>query len=184
MEKLKPTQCVSSDANGENISPPTEEEIAHSLHFMSQKYDDLHRFRTGAKDEIQRLSTQLAQVQSKLDRISNAIDQLEDYSYQFNVKLIEVPEMSTTESASSTSSPCVKIFNEMVADVSILDIDRAHRVPTRSDRGSGPKPITCKFVKRLAKEQVMEGRNDVINVNPTAIPEQTFRCLRSESFTI
>ena len=75
----------------------------------------------------------------------------------------------------STSSLCVKIFNEMGADVSILDIDTAHRVPTRSDRGSGPKPIICKFVRRLAKEQVMECRNDLINVNPTAIglPEQT-----------
>lgn len=28
---LKPTQCVSSDAYGENISAPTEEKIAHSL---------------------------------------------------------------------------------------------------------------------------------------------------------
>lgn len=65
-----------------------------------------------------------------------------------------------------------------------LDIDTAHRVPTKSDRGSGPKLIICKFVKRLAKEQVMEVRNNVINVNPTAIPEQTFRCLRSESLTI
>ena len=83
--------------------------------------------------------------------------------------------MSTTESASSASSLCVKIFNEMGADVSILDIDTAHRVPTRSDRGFGPKPIICKFVRRLAKVQVMECRNDVINVNPTAIglPEQT-----------
>ena len=82
---LKPKQCVSSDANGENISALTEEEVAHSLQFVSQKYDVLHRFRTEAKDKLQRLSTQLAQFQSKLDRISNAIDQLEDYSYQFNV---------------------------------------------------------------------------------------------------
>ena len=178
-EKLKqllnPQQCVFSDANGENISATTEEEKAHSLQFMSQKYDDLHRFQTEAKDELHRLRTQLAQVQSKLNRISNAIDQLEDYSYQFNVKLIGVPEMSTTESASSTSSFCVKIFNEMGADVSILDIETAHKVPTRSDQGSGPKPIICKFLRRLAKEQGMECRNDVINVNPTAIglPEQT-----------
>ena len=56
----------------------------------------------------------------------------------------------------------------MGADVSILEIDTAHRVPTRSDRGSGPKPIICKFVRGLAKERVMECRNDVINVNPTA----------------
>ena len=75
---------------------------------MSQKYDDLHRFRAEAKDELHRLGTQLTQVQSKLDRISNAIDQLEDYSYQFNVKLIRVPEMRTTESASSTNSLCLQ----------------------------------------------------------------------------
>ena len=141
---------------------------------MSQKYDDLHRFPTEAKDELQHLSTQLAQVQSKLDGISNAIDQLKDYSYQFNVKLIRVPEMSMTESASSTSSLCVKIFHEMGADVSKLDIDTAHRVPARSDRGSGSKPIICKFVRSLAKEQAMKCRNDATNVVPTAIglPEQ------------
>ena len=77
--------------------------------------------------------------------------------------------MSTTESASSTSPLCVKIFIEVGAVVSILDIDTVRRVPTRSDRGSGPKLILCKFVRPLAKEQVMECRNDVINVNPTAI---------------
>ena len=80
VEKLK--QLLNSQQSvasvGENISASTDEENAHSLQFMSQKYDDLHRFRKDAKDELHRLSTQLAQVQSKLDRISNAIDQLED----------------------------------------------------------------------------------------------------------
>ena len=63
----------------------------------------------------------------------------------------------------------------MGAVESIIDNDTVRRVPTRSDRGSGPKPVLCKFVRRLAKEQVMECRNDVINVNPTGIgfPEQT-----------
>ena len=99
IKQLSPqaSTCVTSDANGENTSAPTDEENAHRLQFMSQKYDDLHRFRTEAKDELYRLSSQLAQVQLKLDTISNTIDQLEDYSYQFNVKLIRVPEMSTTE---------------------------------------------------------------------------------------
>ena len=56
--------------------------------------------------------------------------------------------------------------------MSILDIDTAHRVPNRSDRG--PKPIICKFVRRLAKERVMEYLKDANHVDPSAIglPEQ------------
>ena len=34
---------------------------------------------------------------------------------------------------------CIKLFNEMGAEVTILDTDTAHRVPSRSDRASAPK---------------------------------------------
>ena len=36
-------------------------------------------------------SARLALVESKVDVISNAIDEIEDYSYQFNVKFNGVP---------------------------------------------------------------------------------------------
>ena len=56
--------------------------------------------------------------------MSNAIDELERYSYQYNVKLIEVPEMKLgKETVADTSSLCVTLFNEMGADVTISDID-------------------------------------------------------------
>ena len=82
------SQRTPSDTNGENISVPTAEEGTHSLQFLSEEYDDLHSFRESTKDDLKRLSARLARVEIKVDAISNAIEEIEDYSYQFNVKLI------------------------------------------------------------------------------------------------
>lgn len=101
------SQRTPSDTNGENISVPTAEEGTHSLQFLSEEYDDLHSFRESTKDDLKRLSARLARVEIKVDAISNAIEEIEDYSYQFNVKLIGVPETSGNESSRSTSSLCV-----------------------------------------------------------------------------
>ena len=88
-------------------------------------------------------------METKVDAISNAKDEIEDYRYQFNVKFTGVPETSANESSRSTSSLCTKLFNKMGAEVTILDIDTAHRVPSRSDWVSAPKPIIWKFVRCL-----------------------------------
>ena len=40
----------------------------------------------------------------------------------------------------------------------------AHRVPSRQQKGD-PKPIICKFVRRLAKASVMETRQSASQVN-------------------
>ena len=45
------------------------------------------------------------------------------------------------------------------------DIDIAHRVLTRRE-SDGPKPVICKFVRRLAKGKV---RKQAAEVNPTSI---------------
>ena len=123
--KLKESlsQRTPSDTNRENISVPTAEEGTHSLQFLSKEYDDLQSFRESTKDDLKRLSARLVLVESKVDAISNAIDEIEDYSYQFNVKFTGVPETSVNESSRSTSSLCIKLFNGMGAEVTILDID-------------------------------------------------------------
>ena len=47
----------------------------------------------------------------------------------------------------------------MGAVVSLQDLDVAHRVPRR-DQDGGPKPIVCKFIRRLAKSEGMNRRRD------------------------
>ena len=72
------------------------------------------------------------------------------------------------ETAAETSALCVKLFQEMEAEVFLSDIDIAHRVPSRQQNGA-PKPIICKFVRRLAKASVMETRQSASQVNPSNI---------------
>ena len=59
------------------------------------------------------------------------------------------------ETAAETSALCVKLFQQMEAEVFLSDIDIAHRVPSRQQNGA-PKPIICKFVRRLAKASVID----------------------------
>ena len=60
--------------------------------------------------------------------LEGAVEEFQDYSYSFNIKILGVPELSDREKAEDTSNLCVNSFNKMGAEVSIRDIDRAHRV--------------------------------------------------------
>ena len=92
---------------------------------------------------------------------------MESYSYQYSVNIVGVPELRSQESAMGTSNLCVQLFSETEANISLQDIDVAHPVPQRYARRDTPKPIVCKFVRRLAKEAVMDRGNDVRRVDPT-----------------
>ena len=55
-----------------------------------------------------------------------------------------------------------------VKDVSMQDIDIAHRVPARK-ASSRPNPIICKFVRRQVKERVVAARKEVSKVTPSQL---------------
>ena len=96
------------------------------------------------------------------------IDDLVQHSYSFNVKLVGVPEITETgskEPAVDTTKLCVRIFQAMGGNISINDIDIAHRVPARNAT-NGPKPINiCRFLRRLIRE-VMSRRREISRVDP------------------
>lgn len=157
-----------------NTVSPTSNDGVRSVEFLSKEYDDLNCFRTMAKKELQRLSTSLAELKTKVDAIANVIDEFQDHSFLYNIKMVGVPEISVDESAASTSKLCLNIFKEMGANVTVNDIDTVHRVPSRNSNGK-PKPIVCRFVRRLAKDMVMSVRKDICRVNPAAagLPEDS-----------
>ena len=72
-----------------------------------------------------------------------------------------------------TANLCLKLFAAMgVRDVSMADIDMAHRLPSRRRLTDGTgtqanrlKPVICKFTRRLAREKVLAKRN-VSRVKP------------------
>lgn len=101
-----------------------------------------------------------------MDAIADAIDEFHEYSYQYNV--VGVPEVCSEEAVSPTSKRCVKLFKEMGENISIQDIDTTQRVPQRNNAGN-PKPIVCRFVRRLVKESLMSHRKKICNVTPSAV---------------
>ena len=50
----------------------------------------------------------------------------------------------------------------------LAEDNSAHRVPQRNNAGN-PKPIVCRFVRRLVKESLMSHRKEISNVTPAAV---------------
>ena len=140
-----------------------------SLEYLSNEYDDLHRFRNSSKQQMSRLETRLTVLTEKVENLSKSIEKAEQYSYAYNVKMLGMPESSSNETAAETSQLCVDLFNAVGANVSIADIDIAHRVKPQRSNSRQPKPIVCKFVCRLAREQVMAVRQNIKKIDPTRI---------------
>ena len=108
---LRLTLCPSKFLNVETV---------RTLHFLSDEYDDL--------TASIYVSVQLKQITHCLNVLSGQVEpDAEEYSYQLSVKRIGLPEISSNE----TSSFCVKLFQEMGAEVSIFDTDTTHRVSTK-----------------------------------------------------
>ena len=79
-------------------------------------------------------------VKKYVNNISEAIESMESYDYQYNIKLVGFSELHEHESAIETTNLCLEIFKAISArGLTSQDIDIAHRVKSRRD--IRPKPI-------------------------------------------
>ena len=122
-------------------------------------------------NSLKQLWSRLNLLSSRVGKIGDSIEQLQRYSFQYNIKIIGLPKSETHESASQTASLCINLFKVAGIEISNQDIDIAHRIPTRIAT-SGPRPIVCKFTTRIVKEQVMNARNEAckVSANSTELP--------------
>jgi predicted nucleic acid-binding Zn-ribbon protein len=105
-----------------------------SIQFVSVQYDDLVSFKNNTNTELKYIKSQVEIISTKCEKIAKAIDQelLEDYSYQYNLKIVGIPQEQATETAEQTANLCLNLFKAIGADEVILqDIDIAHRIPAR-----------------------------------------------------
>lgn len=144
--------------NGRHTS--TEVETQRHLEFYGKSYDDLSRFKDEATVELKKLKPRLNSIDEQVETIANSIEETRRYSYKYNVKITGVPQLNSRESAVETTQLCINLFNKLGIEVNQHDIDIAHRVSVRR-ASAGPKPIICKFVRRVVKEQVMSVREDI-----------------------
>ena len=98
-------------------TPPCSSAIeqSKSLEFLGLECDDLNNFHAFALREISAIKSTLEKIADKVKEHSLAIEEIQTYSYRFNVKPLGVPELSTRETALQTTTLCVKIFNKIGA---------------------------------------------------------------------
>ena len=147
-------------------------DLENSVKFVSDKYDDLQAFQKTATARFKELSASLNDISKKVNDLAQAIDNLEAYSCQYNLKLVGIPELPD-ETAMATTELCAKIFQKIGASVSINDIDIAHRVPKRparnQDTSSSYNAIICKFTRRSPIEEIMQQRNRISTIDPSEV---------------
>ena len=143
----------------------TDADSLSTLEFYGKLYDDL---RAESVNSLKQLWSRLNLLSSRVGKIGDWIEQLQRYSFQYNTKIIGLPERETLESASQTASLFINLFKAAGIEISNQDIDIAHRIPTRIAT-SGPRPIVCKFTRIIMKEQVMNARNEACKVSANSI---------------
>ena len=147
-----------------NSSEVTEEGITTAT--PSNIQEDFKKY---VNDKMSLIEKSVKHLSSQVDKISSSLDQVLEYSYSYNIKLVGVPELKQRESADETLQLCMRIFSSIGAEIHPYDLDIAHRVPFRNASDGGPKPIICKFTRRIARDRVMASRREVTRINPADI---------------
>lgn len=137
--------------------------IERSIQHFSDEYDDFRLIKDSLKTDIDRMSCQLRTIEANLNNVEKAVEEMCKYSYQYNLKIFGLSKANPKETAMQTMNLCVKLFKEIGADVSLQDIDIAHRVTPRDPKKT--PPIICKFTRRIAKEDVMSCKGNLREVN-------------------
>ena len=106
-------------------------ETSTSLEFYGKSYDDLKESQTVADRRLNELWSRLDALATRVEEMSNTLEQFQRYSYKYNIKIIGLPETNAQESASETSAMCLNLFKAAGVDISDQDIDIAHRISAR-----------------------------------------------------
>ena len=119
---------------GDDSTSTAAAQIENDQRSPTKEHSDFQSVQTRAEAELKRLSASLAQVRARVDEVGKAIDAMEEYSYEYNIKIVGLPELNAQETAMDTSKLCAKLFAEMGTDITLQDIDIAHRVPLRTEK--------------------------------------------------
>ena len=73
----------------------------------------LHDSESSFQSELHGIRKRLDDIEENLGKLEIAVNEIQDYSYAFNIKILGVPELKANEDASETSNLCVNLFNHM-----------------------------------------------------------------------
>ena len=77
---------------------------------MSDEYNDLTAANSDVLVQLKQIICHLHDLSNQVERVSNAIDKAEDYRYQYNAKIIGLPESASESALKLTSQVSVGVL--------------------------------------------------------------------------
>ena len=63
--------------------------------------------------KLEEMESKIGEIAQNIDRISKAIDDIQAYSYQYNLKIVGVLQAENTEKATDTVELCLKVLRAL-----------------------------------------------------------------------
>ena len=130
-----------------------EKKLNELINSNQAKIAKLNEELTKLKNNLALKDTAIAGLEDDNYRLSQEVDDLEQYTRRTNVRIYGIAE----QPEENTDNLAVDFFkSELNVDVASNDISRSHRVGKKS--GAKPRPIIVRFTKHNTKVAVMSRR--------------------------
>ena len=74
------------------------------------RHDDLNQFKTEVSAELHIFKSDLNFMADEVESIAVAIEETQQYSYEYNVKITGIPDNNLEETAPETTAMCLNLF--------------------------------------------------------------------------
>ena len=95
--------------HGITMSFDAEPPSVTDVQWLSNGYDELKETNDRAEEKLTAIELRLHELADRVSQISKAVDELQLYSFQYNFKIVGVPQSEVNEKASDTVT--IKAFN-------------------------------------------------------------------------
>lgn len=106
-------------------------------------------------DENKRLSAENVQLEIRISKLEQAVDDTEQYSRRNSVRISNLPETDSED----TDNLVLKVADVLSIDLSPRDIDRSHRIGKPGKKTN--RDIIVKFTSYRARERLMKNRKNL-----------------------
>ena len=121
-EEVEKLSKLVTGKSQDDASCPLSPGQSKSVDFIRSQYD-------GIMEQLQSIKAKLNGLDHRCNELRLAIDEMQAYSYQYNIKIFGLPTFAERENSESTAKLCIQLFHSMgVKDVSMQDIDIVHRL--------------------------------------------------------
>lgn len=134
------------------------QELLRSLEFTQSEVDLIKNENTKLKEDLSNLKIELIKktdTEEKINKINDRLDYQEDYSRRNNLRFDGLEERPN-ESWEETQEKVQRLLREKM-NLGQVELERAHRVGSRSDAGTTrPRTIVARFARFADRQQAIK----------------------------